>query len=50
MAGDTLQLKDYGKTDWPWSMFNPEAKQLRPETVFPEKMKKAFHLGTALVK
>lgn len=50
VSGDTLQLKDYGKTDWPWSMFNPEAKQQRHETVFPEKMKKAFRMGAALAK
>lgn len=50
VAGDTLQLKDYGKTDWPWSMFSPEAKQLRHETVFPEEMKKAFTMGALLVK
>jgi len=50
VSGDTLQLKDYGKTDWPWSMFNPEAKQQRHETVFPEEMKKAFRMGAALAK
>lgn len=49
-AGDTLQLKDYGKTDWPWSAFDPEAKKKRHETVFPEEMKKAFRMGAALVK
>ena len=49
-AGDTLQLRDYGKTDWPWSMFDPEAKKLRHETVFPETVKKAFEMGAALVK
>lgn len=50
VAGDTLQLKDYGKTDWPWSMFDPEAKKQRHETVFPETVKKAFEMGAALVK
>ena len=50
VSGDTLQLKDYSKTDWPWSMFNPEAKQERHETVFPEEMKKAFEMGAALVQ
>ena len=48
VCGDTLQLKDYGKTDWPWTMFNPEAKQKRHETVFPEECRKAFALGTKL--
>ncbi len=26
ISGDTLQLKDYSKTDWPWTMFNPADK------------------------
>ena len=45
ISGNTLQLKDYGKTDWPWSMFDPEEKQKRHETVFPEECKKAFEMG-----
>ncbi len=49
-AGDTLQLNDYSKTDWPWSMFDPEAKKLRHDTVFPETLKKAFEMGAALVR
>ena len=48
-CGDTLQLKDYGKRDWEWSIFDPEAKQRRHETVFPQECKKAFELGAALV-
>ena len=47
-AGDTLQLKDYSKTDWPWSIFDPEKKQRRHETVFPEQCARAFELGAAL--
>ncbi len=47
-AGDTLQLKDYGKTDWPWTFFDPEQKRLRHETVFPQKRARAFELGAAL--
>ena len=50
VSGDTLQLKDYSKTDWPWTMFNPEAKQLRHETVFPEHCKRAFQMGAALAE
>ena len=50
VSGDTLQLKDYSKTDWPWTMFDPEAKRVRHETVFPEEMKKAWALGNALAK
>ena len=49
VSGDTLQLKDYSKTDWPWSMFDPEAKKLRHETVFPQECKKAYDMGAALV-
>lgn len=49
VSGNTLQLKDYSKTDWPWSMFDPEDKKRRHETVFPEECAKVFRLGAALV-
>lgn len=49
ISGDTLQLKDYSKTDWPW-YFDGEAKQRRHETVFPGERKKAFALGKALLE
>lgn len=45
VTGNTLQLKDYSKTDWPWSMFNPDDKIQRHETVFPEECKKVFEMG-----
>lgn len=48
VSGNTLQLKDYSRTDWPWSMFDAEQKQRRHETVFPEECKKAFALGEKL--
>ena len=48
VSGNTLQLKDYGKTDWQWTMFDPEAKKKRHEEVFPQECKKAFELGAAL--
>ena len=48
VSGNTLQLKDYTKTDWPWTMFDPEAKKQRRETVFPEECKKAFDMGVKL--
>ena len=48
VSGNTLQLKDYSKTDWPWTMFDPAAKKERHETVFPEECKKAFEMGAAL--
>lgn len=50
VSGDTLQLKDYSKTDWKWSLFDPEAKQRRHETVFPQECKKAFELGAAMAQ
>ena len=50
VAGNTLQLKDYGKTDWPWTMFDPVAKQKRHEEVFPQECQKAFELGSALAR
>ena len=48
VSGDTLQLKDYGKTDWQWTMFDPEAKQKRHDEIFPQECRKAFELGAAL--
>ena len=49
VSGDTLQLKDYSKTDWPWSMFDPEAKKQRHETVYPQERKKAYDMGKTLI-
>ena len=48
VIGDTLQIKDYSKRDWQWSMFDPEAKKQRHETVFPNECKKAFDMGVEL--
>ena len=45
VAGNTLQLKDYSKNDWPWTMFNLDDKIQRQETVFPEECKKVFEMG-----
>lgn len=50
VSGDTLQLRDYSKTDWEWSIFDPEAKALRHETVFPQECKEAYELGAALAE
>lgn len=50
VSGDTLQLRDYSKTDWQWTMFNPEAKHQRHDTVFPVECKKAFAMGADLIK
>ncbi len=48
VSGNTLQLRDYSRTDWPWTMFDPEEKRKRHETVFPQECKKAFERGAAL--
>jgi len=50
VSGETLQLRDYGRTDWPWTMFDPAARLARHETVFPEELKKAFRMGRALAE
>ena len=50
VSGNTLQLKDYSKTDWPWTMFDAEAKKRRRETVFPEECRKAFEMGAKLAE
>ncbi len=49
VSGQTLQLKDYSKLEWEWSIFDPEAKRKRHETVFPLERQKAFEMGTNLL-
>lgn len=48
ICGDTLQVNDYDKYDW--TMFDPEAKRARHETVFPKEKQEAFHLGAEMIK
>ena len=48
ISSDTLQVKDYSRYNW--TMFNPDAKKERHETVFPEDQKKAFSLGVQMVR
>ena len=50
VSGETLQLKDYGATDWKWTMFDADAKKERHETVFPAECEKAFEMGKALIQ
>ena len=50
VSGETLQLKDYGATDWQWTMFDAEARKVRHETVFPAECEKAFEMGKALIQ
>lgn len=48
ISSDTLQVVDYGR--YQWTMFDPDAKNARHETVFPEDMKKAFDLGAQMAR
>lgn len=48
VSGDTLQVNDYSKYNW--TMFDPKAKKVRHDTVFPQEMEKAFLLGAEMVK
>lgn len=47
ISSDTLQVSDYSRYNW--TMFDPEHKKERHETVFPEDQKKAFTLGEQMV-
>ena len=47
ISSDTLQVRDYSR--YSWTMFDPEHKKQRHETVFPEDKKKAFALGGQMV-
>ena len=48
ISADTLQVHDYDMYNW--TMFDPEAKKQRHETVFPEGKKKAFNFGGEMVR
>ena len=48
VSGNTLQLRDYSKTDWEWSMFNFNEKIERHKTVFPEECKKVYELASTI--
>ena len=50
VSGDTLQVADYSKLDWEWSIFDPEAKMRRHEEVFPEECRTAYERGAALAR
>ena len=47
ISSDTLQTQDYSRYNW--TMFDPEHKKARHETVFPEDRKKSFALGAEMV-
>ena len=46
-SAETLQVHDYSKYNW--TIFDPEARKLRHDTVFPEDQKKAFDLGVEMI-
>ena len=48
VSGETLQVNDYSKFDW--TFFNPEQRKERREKVFPQELKRAFELGSAIVR
>ena len=48
VSGETLQLRDYTKQDWPWSIFDPEERKRRHEAVFPLEREKVREMGAAL--
>ena len=50
VSGDTLQVRDYSKLDWEWSLFDPEAKRRRHDEVFPQERRAAYEKGAALVQ
>lgn len=50
VSGNTLQIRDYSKTDWAWTLFDIAEKQKRRETVFPSECQKAYEAGRNLVK
>ena len=48
ISADTLQVNDYSRYNW--TMFDPEAKKQRHETVFPQDKQKAFDFGVEMIK
>jgi len=46
VSGNTLQVNNYDKYNW--TMFNPEEKKERRETVFPQERQAAFALGAKM--
>lgn len=43
VCGNTLQVNNYDRYDW--TMFNPEAKKERRETIFPLEKQQVYELG-----
>lgn len=49
VSGNTLQIEDYSKTDWPW-FFNAEEKYERHEKIFPKEREQMYQKGKELAK
>lgn len=45
VSGNTLQLRDYSKTDWAWTLFDVPAKQARHESIFPHECEQVRKMG-----
>lgn len=50
LVADTMAIKDYDATDWPWSMFDAAHKKEQHDKVFPEQCKAAFEKGARLAE
>ena len=50
LCGETLQIQEYDRTDWPWNLFDPHSKKQRHETVFPLERKEVYEMGKGLAK
>ncbi|MBQ9881461.1 MAG: flavodoxin family protein [Synergistes sp.] len=48
ISADTLQVNNYEKYDW--TMFDPEEKKARRETVFPKELEAAFRAGAEMCR
>lgn len=47
VSGQTLQIEDYSKTDWPW-FFDAEERYERHEKIFPKEREAAYNKGKEL--
>ena len=48
ISSETLQVHDYDRYNW--TMFDPESRKHRHETVFPDDLKKAFDMGAEMCR
>jgi len=48
VSGETLQVKDYSKFNW--TLFDPEQRKQRRETIFPQELQKAFSMGAEMAR